>query len=111
MIVRTFTTGTTGLASHFAVKVLSAVMAVLKSNFVSPSNQPKKLYPSFVGSAGLVTFSFSTTFTSVSISPFLKVTVYFVGSAFHCPSKVVSSVIVILSVVTLVPSLDQPSKI
>ena len=40
------------------------MIGVSKLNSLSPTNHPRNLYPSFVGSAGFVSFSPSFTFTS-----------------------------------------------
>ena len=73
MIVNS-TSPSTLTSSHLAVKVTSAVTALLKSYKVSLTYQPLNTNPSFTGSAGFVAFSPSSTFCEAT--PSLNVTVY-----------------------------------
>ena len=96
------------ISSHFAVKVISAVIAVLtKLNFVSPLYQPRKLYPTLAGFTGEVTFSPDNTVLVVHVSPsFTNVTVTPVS---HLAVSSISSVIGVLKS-NLTSPLYQPAK-
>ncbi len=61
-------------SSHFAVKEISFVIFVAKSNFVSPSYQPTKSKPSFVGAVG--SFAVPLYFTVIASTPESNVTLY-----------------------------------